>query len=85
MGLEQNYPNPFNPETTIQYSLDQQVRVSLVVYDMLGRPVATLVEQVQQAGSYQVVWSAADLPSGTYFYHFRAGEFQMIKRMTLIK
>jgi len=71
--LAQNYPNPFNPSTTISYSLPDQERVTLQVFDALGRRVATLVEAAQSPGAYEVRFDARDLPSGTYYYELRAG------------
>ncbi len=68
--LHQNYPNPFNPSTTIRYQLSVISNVSLKVFDMLGRDVATLVNERKPSGSYQAEWNAAGMPSGVYFYRF---------------
>jgi len=84
-ALRQNYPNPFNPSTTIQYDLPTNKMVSLRVYDLLGREVVTLVEKRQEAGSYQVVFDAVNLPSGIYFYRLTAGDFVSSRKMLLIK
>jgi N-acetylneuraminic acid mutarotase len=79
--LEQNYPNPFNPSTTIRYQLPVASEVKLEVYDVLGKKIATLVNERQSAGSYQVVWNASGLSSGTYFYRLQAGSFVETKKM----
>lgn len=83
--LGQNYPNPFNPTTTISYALPSAQAVSLTVYDILGREVATLVNDVQRAGQYSVRFDASHLPSGVYLYHWQAGEFTEMKTMLLAK
>ncbi|MFZ4590362.1 MAG: right-handed parallel beta-helix repeat-containing protein [Ignavibacteria bacterium] len=84
-SLNQNYPNPFNPSTTIKYGLPNDTKVSLVVFDMLGRKVMTLVNDNQKAGYHEVQFNALNLSSGTYFYRIMAGDFTSIKRMILIK
>jgi hypothetical protein len=71
-------PNPFNPSTTLKYDLPQQVEVKLVIFDMLGRRVRTLVDQTQQAGRYAVIWDGRNehgqpVASGTFLYQLRAG------------
>jgi hypothetical protein len=83
--LAQNYPNPFNPMTTIQYSLANTGNVSLKIYDILGREVATLVNGRQAAGEYTVQFNAANLASGIYFYRLQAGDFVQTKKMMLVK
>jgi hypothetical protein len=83
--LEQNYPNPFNPATTFEYRLDATHHVTLKVFDILGREVATLVDGVQPASNYRVSFSASDLPSGTYLYQLRAGSQVITRTMTLLK
>ncbi len=84
-ALEQNYPNPFNPTTTIGYDLPSASRVSLKVYDVLGREVATLVNARQAAGSYNAAFNAANFASGIYFYRLEAGSFVQTKKMLLVK
>jgi hypothetical protein len=84
-ALEQNYPNPFNPSTTIRYQLPVASEVKLEVYDVLGKKIATLVNERQSAGSYQVVWNASGLSSGTYFYRLQAGTFVETKKMMLVR
>ena len=85
--LEQNYPNPFNPTTVIGYQLSKAGNVSLKVYDVLGREVATLVEAFQQAGHYKIMLSADNyhLSSGIYFYRLEAGNFVSTKKLILLK
>ncbi|MBE0570027.1 MAG: T9SS type A sorting domain-containing protein [Ignavibacteriaceae bacterium] len=84
--LEQNYPNPFNPSTKISWQSPVSSWQTLKVYDMLGREVATLVDEYRPAGSYEVEFSAkSGLKSGVYFYTLRAGEFVQTKKMILIK
>jgi hypothetical protein len=78
-GLAQNYPNPFNPSTVIHYQLAKNSRISLKVFDLLGREVAALVDGVKPAGTYTVTFSAVNLPSGVYFYRLVANAVQMEK------
>lgn len=91
-NLSQNYPNPFNPATKIQYSIPvaalssvEVQNVSLKVYDILGREVATLVNQIQKPGSFEVTWDASNKPSGIYFYKLTAGSFVETKKMILLR
>jgi thermitase len=84
-GLTQNYPNPFNPSTVISYQLPQQTKVRLQVFDMLGRVVADLANEIKPAGTYQVNFNASALASGTYFYRLQAGTFVQTKKMVLVK
>jgi len=83
--LKQNYPNPFNPVTTINYQLPRISDVKLVIYDMLGREVTTLVSEVKPAGSHQVNWDASGYASGIYYYRIEAGDFQQVRKMMLLK
>ncbi len=85
LTLEQNYPNPFNPTTTIKYEIPKTGFVKLVVYDLLGRKVTTLAEGKVSAGIHSVVFDAADLPSGVYFYRLSFGNASIVKKMILLK
>ncbi|HLT24918.1 MAG TPA: T9SS type A sorting domain-containing protein, partial [Ignavibacteria bacterium] len=84
-ALNQNYPNPFNPTTNIQYDIPNDVFVSIKVYDMLGREVAELVNEVKNAGRYIVGFNGSKLSSGIYYYKIKAGSFEQTRRMVLIK
>ena len=84
-SLLQNYPNPFNPASVISYQLPASSFVTLKVYDNLGRAIATLVSERQNAGRYTIRWDAAAKPSGVYFYTLQAGEYRETKRMLLLK
>ncbi len=83
--LLQNYPNPFNPSTTISYSIPKESQVSLIIYDIMGRQVAELVNSKQSAGTYNIELDASSFASGTYFYKLTAGEFVSVKKMVLLK
>lgn len=83
--LEANYPNPFNPSTTIAFTIPKAERVSLVVYDVLGKEVTTLIDSELSAGSHSVVFDGKNLASGTYIYRIRAGAFVQEKSMQLLK
>ena len=83
--LDQNYPNPFNPATSIRYALPLSCRVTLKVYDMLGREVATLMDGFQNAGGHAVAWKASRAASGVYFYRLAAGPFSATRKMILVK
>ncbi|MCL6493862.1 MAG: T9SS type A sorting domain-containing protein [Ignavibacterium sp.] len=95
--LYQNYPNPFNPSTKIRFEVGgsgeggsgftvQGSRlVTLKVYDLLGREVATLVNENLPPGSYEVMWNAVSLPSGIYFYQLQAGSFTQTKQLILLR
>lgn len=83
--LNQNYPNPFNPSTNIQFGISQQAYVSLKVYDMSGKLVAELVNEVKDKGYYTVKFDGTNLSSGFYIYRLTAGEYTSIKKMSLIK
>ena len=83
--LENSYPDPFNPSTTIEYRLPVRSFVVLSIYDALGRTVATLVNEQQNAGKYSVRFNAGELSSGTYFYHLQAGQFEETKKLIFSK
>ena len=83
--LEQNYPNPFNPSTVISYQLPMNSYVTLKVYDVIGKEIATLVHGMQEAGKHTTSFNASHLPSGLYFYTLRANNFSAAKKMLLVK
>ena len=84
-SLEQNYPNPFNPETVIRFSIPEQNFTRLVVYDILGKEIAVLVNEVLSAGNYNINFEAAELPSGIYFYRLNTDKFSESRKMILLK
>lgn len=84
-ALNANYPNPFNSSTTISYSLPSESEVTLEIYDILGKRIASLVNQRQQAGNYQITWDAGGLPSGAYFARLKAGQQSLTMKMMLMK
>jgi hypothetical protein len=88
-GLEQNQPNPFQDVTALIYQVPERGRVTLTIYNTLGAPVDTLVDEVQDSGFHQVQWDGRDrkgnrLPGGVYFYQLTAGERQALRRMVLL-
>jgi photosystem II stability/assembly factor-like uncharacterized protein len=83
--LSQNYPNPFNPSTTIKYSLPQTGRVTLSIYDLIGREVIKLINEEKPAGEYETQWNASSHPSGVYFMRMQAGEFGETRKIVLVK
>jgi len=85
IALHQNYPNPFNPETTIAFDVPESMNVTVKVYDMLGKEVATLLSETLPAGNHQVQWNASGMPSGVYIYQLRAGRHTYTKALSLIK
>ncbi len=88
--LSNNYPNPFNPSTVIQYAVPRATNVSLVIYNILGQQVRTLVDEPQNAGRFTVTWDGRDnvgrvVGSGVYFYRLSAGETAIVKKMVMVK
>ena len=83
--MSQNYPNPFNPSTTIKYQIPQLSFVSLIVFDLIGKEIVTLVNEEKPAGIYELTWQATNLPSGVYFCQIKAGELNQTKKMILIR
>ncbi|MBT7900495.1 MAG: T9SS type A sorting domain-containing protein [Candidatus Marinimicrobia bacterium] len=89
-ALHQNYPNPFNPTTTLQYDLPEDSQVNIMIYDLMGRTVKTLVNNQQSAGFKSVVWDATNdlgqpVSAGMYLYRIKAGNFHQVKKMILLK
>ncbi|MBK8946279.1 MAG: right-handed parallel beta-helix repeat-containing protein [Ignavibacteriae bacterium] len=89
-SLSQNYPNPFNPSTKIKYSIPSQVKseksnVELVIFDILGKEVKTLINQYHNPGNYEVTFEAQNLPSGIYFYQLKTDNFSETKKLILLK
>ncbi len=84
-SLKQNYPNPFNPSTIISYSIPKTGMVTLKIFNILGQEVKTLVNQMQNAGTFQVSFDASTLTSGIYFYSLNADNFVQVKKMVLVK
>jgi hypothetical protein len=84
--LFQNYPNPFNPETVISYQIPEYTQVKIIVYDILGREVTTLINKEQNPGTYEFKFSFTDeLSSGIYLYSIKAGDFFDTKKMILLR
>ncbi|MCX6165562.1 MAG: T9SS type A sorting domain-containing protein, partial [Ignavibacteriae bacterium] len=83
--LYQNYPNPFNPYSVIRFQIKDLKFVTLKVFDVLGKEVATLVNEKLNAGEYEVTFDGSDIPSGIYFYKLVSGDFSVVKKMVLIK
>jgi hypothetical protein len=84
-SLEQNFPNPFNPSTTIRYSLPEEGFVKLIVYNMLGEEIVTLVNSTQKAGMYEVTFNAENLSSGVYLYRLETSDFTISRKLLLLK
>jgi hypothetical protein len=83
--ISQNYPNPFNAATTIKYGIPERSHVTIEIYDILGRQVETLVDEERPAGQHQIVWRADNQPSGVYFYHIQAGEYESSDKMVFLR
>lgn len=83
--LMQNYPNPFNPSTTIRYSIPKESFVTIKVYDIIGREIATLVNERKAAGNHSVKFNASNFSSGAYIYRIQSGGFTDTKKLILLK
>ncbi|MEE9169129.1 MAG: T9SS type A sorting domain-containing protein, partial [bacterium] len=88
--LDENYPNPFNPETVIQFHLPEANHVVIRIFNSIGQEVKTLVDEPYQAGVHRAIWNATDrqgvqVSSGVYFYHIKAGKFNEVKKMLLLR
>ena len=83
--LFQNYPNPFNPVTTFEFVIRQSSFVDLSVYDLLGREVATLVDEKKSPGTYEVTWDASGQPSGIYFYRLSTPDYVQTRKLVLLR
>ena len=84
-SLNQNFPNPFNPETKISFSIKDAGNVSLIIYNVLGEEVRTILNEFKEAGSYTLNFNAAGLNSGVYFYRLQANNYSEIKKMIVLK
>jgi len=85
MHLLQNYPNPFNPSTTISFSLPRRSFVTLKIYDVIGREIATIVSEELSAGNYSRSWNASNMSNGVYFYRLQADQFSETKKLFLLR
>jgi flagellar hook assembly protein FlgD len=85
LTLSSNYPNPFNAKTTISYDLPKAGSVTIGIYSILGSKVQSLVSEYQSAGTHSIIWDATNMPSGTYFYKIKTGEFTETYKMLLLK
>ena len=83
--LMQNYPNPFNPSTTISFDIPVASHVKLLIYDILGREIKTLVDKVKSPGKYKISWNASGLADGIYLYSLKAGNYSETKKLILLK
>jgi hypothetical protein len=83
--LLQNFPNPFNPATKIRFGLPRKEKVKIEILNILGQQVAVILDEYKEPGYHLVLFDAARLPSGIYFYRIQAGNFQNVKKMILLK
>jgi len=83
--LSQNYPNPFTEKTNIKYCVAFKTKVKIIICDSVGKLIEKLLDEEILAGTYELTWNAADLPSGVYFYQLQAGNYVDIKKMILSK
>ncbi|MBU1680865.1 MAG: T9SS type A sorting domain-containing protein, partial [Bacteroidetes bacterium] len=84
-SLSQNYPNPFNPSTKINYSIPGTENVSVILYDLVGNEIRTLVNETKSAGNYEIEFDASYLASGVYYYKLKTSNFVQVRKMVLIK
>ena len=89
-AIHQNYPNPFNPVTTLRYDLPEQAHVYIIIYDMLGRKIKTLINEQQDPGYKSLIWNATNdyekpVSAGIYLYQIQAGEYISTRKMVLLK
>jgi len=89
-SINQNFPNPFNPKTTILYNLPEQTHVTIIIIDLLGRQVRTLINQTQDVGFKSIIWDTTNdygkpVSAGVYLYQIQAGQFVKTKKMVLLK
>jgi len=84
-SINQNFPNPFNPSTKIQYGLPEYSLVTIKIFDLLGREVMTLVNEIKNAGRYEVTFKGENFSSGIYYYRIKAGNYEQIRKMILLK
>jgi hypothetical protein len=84
-SLEQNYPNPFNPMTKLKFQMSKSGFTSLVIFDVTGKEIATLVNEEMNPGTYEVSWDASNFPSGVYFYKLKTADFTQTRKMILLK
>jgi hypothetical protein len=83
--LYQNYPNPFNPTTNIRWSIPESGKVKIIIYNLLGKEIATPVNEKLNAGTYEFVWDASEYSSGIYIYRIITDNFADTKKMVLVK
>jgi hypothetical protein len=84
-NLDQNYPNPFNPSTTIRYGVKERTNVNIIVFNAIGEEISELINEEKEPGAYEVVFNAANLPSGIYLYKIIAGNYINTKKMILLR
>lgn len=84
-SLSQNYPNPFNPSTIVRYTIKNSGKVTLSVYDLLGRKISVIVDKLQKPGQYEIEWNAGSFGSGIYFYRLQSGNYSAVKKMLLVR
>jgi hypothetical protein len=84
-NLSQNYPNPFNPTTKIKFQIVKSGLVQLQIFDVLGRKISSLVNELLKPGDYEIEWNGTNFPSGIYFYQLKTNKFTQTKKMILMK